>query len=124
MKKLSPKELVIMQEVWKADHPLTLEEVIKKVEGEGWSPYTVRSFLGRIVDKGFLEVRKKGRKNIYHPLVGEDYLHGEVRDLLGTLYKQPLTSFVSGLYRSDTITREDLKELKDYLDELLEASHD
>ncbi len=120
MKKLSETELEIMTKFWEENRPLTLEEITDIVILKNWSDHTVRNFLTRIVDKGYLRVDKIGRKNLYVPLVFEEYVNDRSKSMIKRLYNNSVQNFVAQLYETDELTKKDLKELKDYLDEVLE----
>lgn len=119
MKKLSEAELNIMMKFWERDSSMTLEEVQDAVAHYNWTDNTVRNFLTRMVNKGFLRVDKLGRKNLYVPLVSDEYIDKKGKLLLEKLYDNSLQHFVAGLYESDSLTKEDILELRDYLDEIL-----
>ena len=118
MKKLSDAELNIMMKFWEKGSSMTLEEVQEAVVLYNWTDNTVRNFLTRIVNKGFLKVDKLGRKNLYVPIVSDEYIDKKSKSLLERLYDDSLQHFVAGLYESDSLTKEDIIELRDYLDEI------
>ena len=119
MKKLSDSELNIMKKFWEVKSSMTLEEVQDAVTEYGWTDNTVRNFLARIVNKGYLKIDKIGRKNLYIPLVSDDYIGKKSKSLLERLYDDSLQHFVAGLYESNSLTKEEVIELRDYLDEIL-----
>lgn len=117
MEKLSDSEFIIMTEIWKADKPLYLDQILELVKDNNWAESTVRNFLQRIIKKGYLEVQKDGRKNIYIAKVKKDYVNKKSTSLIKKLYNNSVKNFVSELYDSNSIDQEDLMELKDYLDQ-------
>lgn len=119
MKKLSDSELSIMIKFWERNSPMTLEEVQDAVTEYNWTDNTVRNFLARIVNKGYLKVDKIGRKNLYVPLVSDKYLDKKSKSLLERHYDDSLQHFVAGLYESNSLTKEDILELRNYLDDIL-----
>lgn len=121
MKKLSDSELNIMMKFWELKTPMTLEEVQKAVREYEWTDNTVRNFLVRIVNKGYLRVDKVGRKNLYVPLVTDAYIDQKSKSLLEQLYDDSVQHFVAGLYESNSLTKEDIIELRDYLDGILKG---
>lgn len=76
MKRLPDSELEIMMIIWDYDKPVTRFDIEERMEkGRKLSPTTVLSFLSRLQEKGFLEVRKEGKNNVYLALVmREDYM--------------------------------------------------
>ncbi len=117
MQKLSDSELSIMLKIWEEDRPLYLEEIVGSLEEFNWATSTVRNFLVRIIDKGYLEATKDGRKNVYVALVSKDYINKKGLGIIERLYNNSVKKFVVELYESDSIDHDDLMELRDYLDE-------
>ena len=65
MKRLPDSELEIMMIIWDYDKPVTRFDIEERMEkGRKLSPTTVLSFLSRLQEKGFLEVRKEGKNNV------------------------------------------------------------
>ncbi|NMB09688.1 MAG: BlaI/MecI/CopY family transcriptional regulator [Tissierellia bacterium] len=120
MQKLSESELSIMMKIWDANKPLYLEEIIELLKEYNWAESTVRNFLSRIIDKGYLRTEKDGRKNVYIPLVSQDYINKKSKGIIEKLYDNSVKKFVVELYESNSIDDDDLLELKKYLDEKIE----
>lgn len=120
MQKLSDSELDIMIKIWEEDRRLYLEEIVKALEEFNWAESTIRNFLARIIDKGYLKTEKDGRRNIYIPLVSKDYINKRGKGVIRDLYNNSIKKFVAELYDSNSIDFDDLQELKDYLDEKIE----
>ena len=102
MQKLSESELSIMMKIWDENKPLYLEEIIELLKEYNWAESTVRNFLSRIIDKGYLKTEKDGRKNVYIPLVSQDYINKKSKGIIEELYdnsvkKLFLTSFLMSL---------------------------
>ena len=119
MKRLPDSELEIMMIIWELDKPVTRLEIEERMEkGRTLSPTTVLSFLSRLQEKGFLEVQKSGKNNVYLALVEkEDYMRTESRNILKRLYQNSAKNFLAALYDGDSLSEEDLKELEDYISE-------
>ncbi len=117
MRRLPDSELEIMMIVWDLNKPVTRFEIEERMEkGRSLSPTTILSFLSRLQEKGFLEVRKSGKNNVYLALVEkEDYMQVESRNILKRLYQNSAKNFLAALYDGDSISGEDLKELEDYI---------
>ncbi len=84
MKRLPDSELEIMMIIWDLDKPVTRFEIEERMDAERkLSPTTILSFLSRLQEKGFLEVQKSGKNNVYLALVDkESYLQAESRSIL------------------------------------------
>lgn len=120
MEKLSNSELNIMMKIWEVDGPLYFDEIVELLKEYNWVESTIRNFLARIIDKGYIETKKDGRKNVYTPLVSQDYINKESKSIIEKLYNNSLKKFVVQLYASDSVAYDDLLELKEYLDEKID----
>ena len=87
-------------------------------KGKKLSPTTILSFLSRLQEKGFVEVRKSGKNNVYLALVErEDYRKVESRNVLKRLYQNSARNFLAALYDGESLSGEDLRELEEYISE-------
>lgn len=118
-KDLTPAEQVIMEALWESKHWMTISELIKIFEAQGkeWKRQTVNTFLAHLIEKGL--VVKNGRKYIY-AYTKEEYNARVASELLNTLYGGSLKKFVAALSGSNTLKSEDIKALRDYLDNFQE----
>lgn len=122
MKNLSESELLIMIRVWDAGKALSFEEIFDSVKEKGWTEATVRTFILRIMKKGYLQSEKLGRISLYSPKVSRKYLDHRSQSLISKLYDDSVQNFIAGLYRNNALSKQDLRELKDYLEVILEES--
>ena len=125
MKRLPDTELEVMKALWisGSDTPrAALEEALSCF---GWAGNTINTYLTRLVDKGFLSVRREGKHNLYTPLVSrEDYLAFDSQVVLRRLYGSSPRNFVAALARNG-LNRQDVDELRALLDQLAgEENHD
>lgn len=119
MKRLPDSELEIMMIIWDYNKPVTRFEIEERMEkGKKLSPTTILSFLSRLQEKGFVEVRKSGKNNVYLALVErEDYRKVESRNVLKRLYQNSARNFLAALYDGESLSGEDLRELEEYISE-------
>jgi len=120
MKRLPQSELELMMIIWNAGHPVTRMEIEANLDPERKIlPNTILSFLSRLEEKGFVKVEKKGKINWYTPIVEEKkYLQAESKSILATLYGNSMKNFVTALYDGKAVNQEQIRELKEFLDEL------
>ena len=120
LKTLPNSELELMMILWRAGVPLTRMEIEERLpKKRTLSKTTILSFLSRLEEKGFVLVEKEGRNNRYLPLVQEsDYLKQESGSILKKLYGSSVKKFVAALYDGDGLSKEQIAELKDYLDRI------
>ena len=119
MKRLPDSELEIMMIIWDLGKPVTRFEIEAQMDqSRKLSPTTVLSFLSRLQEKGFLDVQKSGKNNVYIALVEkEDYMQAESRSILKRVYKNSAKNFIAALYDGNSLSDEELKELEDYISE-------
>ena len=118
--KLPDSELEIMLAVWEAKGKVTSEYLLEKLDKD-WTKGTLLTLLSRLCKKGFLKCEKDGRINVYTTLVKHDsYLRRESSSFLKKFYKNSLTSFVASLYDGDSVSLEELEELKRFIEEVEE----
>ena len=83
-----------------------------------WLKTTVLNFLTRLCDRGFLKCHKEGRFNIYESQVDkEDYLQRESKSFLKKMHHNSITSLIATLYDGNSISKDDLEELKKFIEE-------
>lgn len=118
MKRLPDSELELMMIIWDAGRPVSRNEIEEQLPGERQlSATTILSFLSRLQEKRFVQVRKEGRNNVYEPLVRkEDYLKQESRSIWKRLYQNSVGNFMAALGQGDELTDQDLDELQEFLD--------
>ena len=122
MKRLGDAELEIMLAVWSAGEPVQSTYVQEKLRGgRDWALPAILTSLNRLVDKGYLACEKRGRGNLYRALISEgEYKAAEGRGIIDRLYGSSFTGMVASLYDGQAIGKDDLAELRQYLDTLEE----
>lgn len=122
MKKLGDAELEIMLSIWAAGEPVPSSYVQEKLRGSrNWALPAILTSLSRLVEKGFLACEKRGKSNWYCPLISEnEYKAVEGRGIIDRLYGSSFTGMVASLYNGRAIGKDDLAELRQYLDTLEE----
>ncbi len=118
MKRLPDAEFEVMSAVWDSKCPVSTADIKAAAERErAWNMSALQTVLSRLEEKGYLRSEKSGRNRFYEVLVTRDeYLLGESRSFIDRLGGKKLTSLVAALYDSKSITDDDLRELRDYID--------
>ena len=85
--RISEAEHAVMEALWDQS-PLSAADVCDKVCKErDWSMPTVKTLLGRLVNKGAVETQPDGRRFLYTPLVARsDYVGSESKRLVERLF--------------------------------------
>jgi len=113
MKKLPDAEFDIMKVVWANEPPITTNIIMQQLGNEReWKAQTSISLLLRLVERGFLRTRKKGKERTYFPLVSkEDYLKFETGNFIKQFHDNSFLNLVNTMYNGKALTDEDIDEL-------------
>lgn len=112
---ISDSELELMKIVWAAGGTALYAQIMEALAAAGrtWQKNTVITLLSRLVEKGFLTVRKLGRRNEYTAAVSEaDYQAAQTQVLVNKLYAGSAKGLVAALIRQEAISPGDYEELK------------
>ena len=117
IRRMPDSELELMQIIWQKEPPVSrsdIEAVIK--DSHALAATTILTLLTRLCEKGFLQIEKQGRANLYTPLISQrEYLASESRSLLDKLYGGSIKTFANALCDSG-ISKEELLELRKLLE--------
>jgi len=117
LKRLPDAELEVMMVIWEADKTVTSDYIMERINKE-WTKTTLLNFLSRLCERGFLKCGKEGKHNTYTAIVDkEEYLKVESKNFLKKLHHNSLTSLVATLYSVNDISKDDLEELKKFIEE-------
>ncbi len=110
---ITDSEYEIMKILWQSGEKMTVAAVTNALSGQDWTPSTVSTFLQRLLKKGILSCERKGKTNLYFPVMAEsDYELSETESFLSKLYKGSVKNMVAALYESKKLSQEDVSELK------------
>lgn len=120
LQQISDAELEIMRIVWGNPEKVTLFPYIMEelaTRGKPCQKNTLMVLLSRLMNKGFLNARKIGRRNEYTALVSEtEYQTAQTKNFLDKIYEGNAKGLVSNLIMGDLLTDEEYKELKKLLE--------
>ena len=118
IKRLPDAEFEVMRVIWRSEPPVTTAQIIKLLgPGSSWKPQTVMTMLVRLIEKKFLSTGKEGRERNYTPLISEmEYLRAETGSFMERLSGNSVGSLVRTMYEGENLSREDIKELKEWLE--------
>lgn len=118
--RLPNAELEVMRAIWSIRTPARTGEIRAKLEEERqWNLSALQTLLGRLVGRGFLSVRRDGAQRSYIPLIEQgEYLAFENRPYVEGK-RGLLPNLIASLYESHSLTKQDLEELRNFLDEAI-----
>lgn len=110
---ISDAELEVMKVIWNEKRPVTSLDIGEAFETKGWKKTTIGTFLTRLVEKGALSAEKQGKLYYYTPLISQrDYRKSQTKNLISSLYGGSIRDFAVSLFEEQSISDEELKELK------------
>ena len=123
LKKLPDAEFEIMRSIWHMTEPVTspmlTEQLRTTLPDKDWKPQTVLTMLVRLENKGFLRSEKAGKERLYFTVITEnDYLKIERDSFRSRFSGSSFSGLVKALYDGESISDEDINELKEWLDSI------
>ncbi|SFB08180.1 BlaI family transcriptional regulator, penicillinase repressor [Lentibacillus halodurans] len=114
---ISEAEWEVMKVLWKKA-PQTANEVISSLQEQtDWKPKTVRTLLDRLAQKKVIDVNKDQKVYTFFPLYSQkDCQHAETQSFIKRIYDGTLKSMLVQFIQEDSLSEEDIKELRSILD--------
>lgn len=117
---ISEAEWEIMRVVW-ANGTVTSREVIDTLENKmNWKQSTIKTLIGRLVEKEALKTTKDGRKFIYSANISEDdTVRNFSEDILARVCKKQNGKVIQQLVEEAALSQTDIEELMNQLQDKL-----
>ncbi|WP_366924580.1 BlaI/MecI/CopY family transcriptional regulator [Metallumcola ferriviriculae] len=116
--KISEAEWEVLRVLWEKT-PCTASEIIEALANDTkWKPTTVKTLLARLVKKNAVGYRNVDRTYSYFPLVTKtECIRVENKSFLQRVYGGALKPMLVQFIRDEKLTADDIKDLKQLLDE-------
>lgn len=115
---ITPTEWEVMRVVWAQGETTSKEVFTVLSEKNDWKSTTVKTLLGRLVDKGMLSTRKVGNKFLYSPLVEQrksvQYI---ADDLLSRICSTKVGNLIETIITDSELSFDDISRLEELLKE-------
>lgn len=115
MEKLTESEEVVMKCIWDCKKTPVLSDVCERANGfygKKWKSQTVSTFLQKLVQKGYLTMRRDGKTYYYNTVVTEaEYRRKLYRHFVSFWGGNDCISLIKEMLNNGDITREELSEL-------------
>lgn len=122
MEKLTSAETIVMKTIWDAEEELSLSDIVERANAnydKSWKPQTVSTYLAKIVQKGFISMRRSGRRILYDVLIKEeDYRKVQTQQFIEFWNQGSVRKFLETFYKDRTVTKEEIEDLKELINEL------
>jgi len=116
---ITDAERKIMEALWR-EAPLNSAAIAERVlRDEDWSPKTVQTLIGRLVQKNMIAREPAGRGYRYRPAVArKDYVAERGLGLIQRLFHGRVTPLVAAFAEHRDLAPADLAELRQLVDQL------
>lgn len=116
---LSEAEWKLMSVLWRAA-PASARDVHDALaESSGWAYTTVKTMLDRLVEKGALRPKARGKQTFYTPTVSQDEARSTaVQTLVDRAFEGKLTTLVAHMADDAELSAKDRAELESLLGKL------
>lgn len=116
--KITEAEWEIMRVVW-ANESVTSREIIKVLENKKqWKATTIKTLIGRLVDKKVLKTTKEGNKFIYSALVTEENsMEFYTDDVLSRVCTKQQGQLINNMIVDTVLSKSDINRLRELLEQ-------
>ena len=115
---LGESELEIMKILWHAGQAVNTQYINHAAAKKNWKRTTISTYLARLVEKGAIVCEKQGNQYFYQAiLLEEEYRKGQTKHLIQSLYAGSVKDFAVALFREETLSKEEIAQLRAIFDE-------
>ncbi len=122
LEELTNCEVLVMKVIWSSAEAMSIQEILRAANaayGKDWKVQTVSTFLGKMVKKGYLDMRRQGRTFFYYPLVTEkEYGRQEIKKCVKLWGGGKISGMLAAFAKEQGLTAEERREIGGLLDEL------
>ena len=120
IKNSSDSETVLLEILWNEDKPLSVSQMMERLEERQikWAYTTVGTFLKRMEKKGLVSSVKEGRSYYYRAEVKKGEITTGPAKYIDKYFKGSLNEFLAAFTRERSLTKDEIRELKELTDSL------
>lgn len=124
MNLITESEEVIKNLLWDNGKMSVMQIVRELQDKKGWSKQSVISFLKRMEQKKTVSYVVQGRTKFYFAVIQRnEVVREETKGILNRFFGGRLGALVSYMANESELTKEDIQELRDFLQELKEKNN-
>lgn len=116
--KISDAEWEVMKIIW-AKENITANEIIDELrDNQLWKNTTIKSLIKRLLNKEAIGFKKNGKEYFYYSLISEEEcIEEESKTFLKRVFNGSINDMVLNFISSKEVTKEDINDLKNILNE-------
>ena len=114
---ITDAEWEVMRVVW-AHGSVTSREIIEILESKmQWKAPTIKTLIGRLVEKGALNTEQEGRKYIYSANIEEREAVGSfTNDIFDRICRKNVGNVIESIIKDHTLSFDDIQRLEEILE--------
>ena len=119
--KISEAEWEVLKVIW--DNPkITAMAIIENLKDkEDWKASTIKTLINRLLTKEVISFEKLGKEYLYFAVIEEhECIIKESKSFLDRVFNGSINSMVSNFVKSEKLSKEEIKELRNILNENLD----
>lgn len=113
--KISQAEYTIMQVLWSQNQATSQEVITILGDSTDWQPNTIQVMLSRLVRKGAVGIRKRGRFNVYFPTIAEEDRTRKQVEASGHLCSRKVGKRIVEMIENRVLSFEDIEMIQQAL---------
>lgn len=119
---LSDLELEVMDYIWSHEEGVLFKDLAQYFiteQGKEWKRQSLRTFLLRLEEKGFLRIEQTARRSYLYIAIQTKQQHIQkwTQNLLNEMYSSSLKNFICALTGGEKLGKKEIEELKDMIEE-------
>lgn len=119
---LSRCEELIMYCIWAADVEVTgaqVQAMVNERFGKNYEKTTIWTFLKRLREKGYVDVRKIKNCSYYHAIADKkEFIRRQTEDIIDLWFDGTPSKLIASLGEKEHLNKEKISEMRRLLDEL------
>ncbi|MDO4903014.1 MAG: CopY/TcrY family copper transport repressor [Limosilactobacillus sp.] len=122
---ISSAEWQVMRIIWTLGSSTSAEITTLLQKKVDWKAATIKTLLGRLVDKGALSTEKEGRGYRYFPEISEqDAMFQSADDLFDSICERQVGPALHHVIQHATLSKENIEDLRHLLEEKIKTAPD
>ena len=116
--KISDAEWRVCRVLWQESPLMTSEIIDRLADSAEWNSSTIKTMLARLVKKGVLGYKSRGREHQYFPKLSEEKcIETHTRTFINRVFHGAVGAMAAAFIKNHHLTNEEIAELKAILDQ-------
>ena len=114
---ISNAEWDVMRVIWALGETTSRQIIEALSDRRQWKPATTKTLIGRLVAKGYVGTRRKGRAYIYYPIIKEQQtINEQILTSFGNICQMHVGQTLATVLNNVELSKDDIKKLESILE--------